>query len=1286
MNHETGAGRGRAAKTCLATALGLTLALGTVLPASAVEVPPGAPADDLNPQGPDRLISSDLKDAEGQVAVFVQLQGPSAFEATQPEGVRTGTQDPVQAAAQVQAIRQSVQSAASSLASESSSDLLYTTANALRGVALQGDAAQLRDLAKRSEVVKISKITPQYRSNAGSVVDTSALNSWAQTGQTGKDVKVAVIDSGLDYTHADFGGPGTTDGYKKAKASTELPGKDSDLYDPKKFVGGYDLAGDSYDARVAGSVPKPDSNPLDCEAGGHGTHVAGTTAGYGVGADGKTFKGDFTKLTEDQVKKMKIGPGTAPEAQLMSFRVFGCEGSTNLTINALDRTLDPNMDGDFSDKADIVNMSLGSDFGPADDPQNDLIDALSRQGILSVIAAGNAGDFHEISGSPGSARSALTVANSQGSTAAQDKAQALSPDSAKGELTGSYSGSYDYSGAKPEDLQGDIVAAPADNKFGCTPFSQNFAGKWVMLDWEDNGPFPCGSKVRFDNVAAAGGKGVVLESDYAVDPSAIAGNAKIPGLLMGKKSVDKIKPAVQTGGAKIKLAPEWIGAARTDTGSKDQVNDSTSRGQHGSNGVLKPDVAAPGTNIGSAGVSMGNGVSVKTGTSMATPHVAGIAALVQQKHQNYSPQNIKSAIMNSAVHDVHAANGKTSAVDRVGSGRVDALRAVSQDVMVYDKADTSVVSSTFGVTEIKNAKDTFSRELVVDNTGGAAHTYQVRFDPSTEVPGVSITAPASVTVPKGGKATVKVTATVDRAKLEKTHDPSEAVTQLGLARQFLATESGRLVLSEKGQDMRVPVSIAPKPVADMRVDGAALNQWDKQGDTAVSLTGTGMDQGGWKSAVGAFELGAKSDRLASTKLAGGNSQFADLQYVGASSNLPQLKADKGDAAKDGLVNFGVSSWGNASTMKPDAEIQIAIDSTGNGRADHYVALGRADGLDYPVANLYGYVNGELKVIDRQPVNGSWGDTDTNTFDTNAVVLPVSTAKLGIDPAKSDTKLNYQVSTYSANIDGTVDETKTISFNPVTPTVSFRGEKFNNSLFTDLPGKKLTAHRGSDKAQCEALFLHLHNGTGDLSGIHKGEDGAKAEVKRVQPAASVPEAQDPMFKDVPKNYVFHSEISWLASKGITKGWPDGTFRPTQPVQRDQMAAFLYRMAGSPQYTPPTKSPFKDVPTNHVFYKEISWLSEQGITKGWSDGTFRPTQKISREQMAAFFYRMAGSPSYTAPKVSPFKDVRTTDVFYKEISWMNGQGIAKGWSDGTFRPGQAVQRDQMAAFLFRYDQLK
>ena len=133
----------------------------------------------------------------------------------------------------------------------------------------------------------------------------------------------------------------------------------------------------------------------------------------------------------------------------------------------------------------------------------------------------------------------------------------------------------------------------------------------------------------------------------------------------------------------------------------------------------------------------------------------------------------------------------------------------------------------------------------------------------------------------------------------------------------------------------------------------------------------------------------------------------------------------------------------------------------------------------------------------------------------------------------------------------------------------------------------------------------------------------------------------------------------------------------------MAAFLYRMAGSPAYTPPSKSPFKDVSTNYVFYKEISWLASQGITTGWPDGTFRPSASVERGQMAAFMYRMAGSPAYTPPSKSPFKDVSTNYVFYRQVAWMNDQKIAKGWDDGTFRPSASVERGQMAAFLYRYD---
>ncbi|WP_346843385.1 S-layer homology domain-containing protein, partial [uncultured Rothia sp.] len=110
-----------------------------------------------------------------------------------------------------------------------------------------------------------------------------------------------------------------------------------------------------------------------------------------------------------------------------------------------------------------------------------------------------------------------------------------------------------------------------------------------------------------------------------------------------------------------------------------------------------------------------------------------------------------------------------------------------------------------------------------------------------------------------------------------------------------------------------------------------------------------------------------------------------------------------------------------------------------------------------------------------------------------------------------------------------------------------------------------------------------------------------------------------FKDVPTSHPFYKEISWLAASGITTGWADGTFRPDENISRAAMGAFLYRLAGSPSYAPPARSAFKDVPTSHPFYKEISWLASSQITTGWSDGTFRAEDAISRAAMAAFIYR-------------------------------------------------------------------
>jgi hypothetical protein len=175
--------------------------------------------------------------------------------------------------------------------------------------------------------------------------------------------------------------------------------------------------------------------------------------------------------------------------------------------------------------------------------------------------------------------------------------------------------------------------------------------------------------------------------------------------------------------------------------------------------------------------------------------------------------------------------------------------------------------------------------------------------------------------------------------------------------------------------------------------------------------------------------------------------------------------------------------------------------------------------------------------------------------------------------------------------------------------------------------------------------------------------------------------------------FASDIVWLSSMGISTGWelPYGgrEFRPAVAVTRDVMATFLYRLAGEPAFTPPARSPFADVPTDHVFYKEISWLANTGVSTGWQNGAvweFRPAEAVTRDVMAAFLYRFSGSPSFVAPTTSPFIDVPTAQTFYKEVAWMSATRISGGWATGAgaeYRPGADVSRDVMAAFVRRAD---
>ena len=176
--------------------------------------------------------------------------------------------------------------------------------------------------------------------------------------------------------------------------------------------------------------------------------------------------------------------------------------------------------------------------------------------------------------------------------------------------------------------------------------------------------------------------------------------------------------------------------------------------------------------------------------------------------------------------------------------------------------------------------------------------------------------------------------------------------------------------------------------------------------------------------------------------------------------------------------------------------------------------------------------------------------------------------------------------------------------------------------------------------------------------------------------------EPSFTDVPADHPFFAEIEALSGRGIINGYADGTFLPNASVSRQAAAAFLYRAIEGGTAPECTVAPFTDVPVDHPFCGEITWMVAEGITSGYADDTFKPGATVSRQAMAAFLYRAFG-PDEAAPActTAPFTDIPTGHPFCGEITWLVEQEIASGYSDGTFLPNASVSRQAMAAYLYR-----
>src|SRR5467141_2116992 len=164
---------------------------------------------------------------------------------------------------------------------------------AYNGIAIQIPRSKLAGLAQLNAVVSVSPVQAFSPAHTTTLPFLGVPQVWGGVpGFRGEGMKIAVIDTGVDYTHANFGGPGTVDAFNAAKV-TSTQSADPTLFGPNapKVKGGTDLVGDAYNADVPTSVPMPDPNPLDCN--GHGSHVSGTAAGFGVANDGATYHGPY---------------------------------------------------------------------------------------------------------------------------------------------------------------------------------------------------------------------------------------------------------------------------------------------------------------------------------------------------------------------------------------------------------------------------------------------------------------------------------------------------------------------------------------------------------------------------------------------------------------------------------------------------------------------------------------------------------------------------------------------------------------------------------------------------------------------------------------------------------------------------------------------------------------------------------------------------------------------------------------------------------------------------------
>jgi minor extracellular serine protease Vpr len=912
--------------------------------------------------------------------------------------------------------------------------VLFDYQDAYNGLAVR---AALKDIAALHGLPGVVAVHPSRTielDNTPGAQYVRAHEAWNDTGFTGDGVKVAVLDTGVDYFHANLGGSGDPEDFEDNDSTVIEAGS----FPTAKVVAGTDFVGDDYDASSDDpelATPNPDPDPVDCN--GHGSHVAGSAAGSGVLADGSTFTGPYDSSTYSN--SFRIGPGVAPEASIIAVRVFGCAGSTSeaVLVAALDFSLE--------EGADVVNMSLGSPFGRDNEPSTVASNTLAEDGVVVVAAAGNAGGNAYITDAPAVASRAISVA-------AIDASGATFPGATVALSTGkSITAINANDAALPTGSLGIAVLRTSypsgPVSLGCDPaeytnFPGGVSGKLVVTV---RGVCARVARAIFGQQAGAAAVAMV-NTDANLPPfeGPITSNpdtgepftVTIP--FLGVRGV--LGPAPTADGDDLVAADggtATLSATPVPNPGYQRLAGFTSGGPANVDSDPKPEVTAPGVSVLSTASGTGDKGARISGTSMATPHTAGVAALVTQAHPTWSTEQIKSAI----VHTANAAAAKILGYEtrRAGSGVVDARKAVDSVGLATTAEGKATLA--FGQESLGGVYSE-ALPLTLHNTSGSPITYDLAAALVGNNLGTAVNiSPNPVTIAAGGSQTVTVTLSLSPAAVAAL--PAATVSNFGA----LVNVRGAIVATPTAAatgvyQLRVPFVLVPRGVS--AVTAGPKSAYTRSGSTftaTVPLNNAGIHSG----AADFFAWGISDPN----DVAGPADDPMDIRAVGVQV-LPGEAL--GGAATDRSLIFAINGYGRWSNASVN-EFDILIDLQNDGRPDFFVV-----GVDLG-AVLAGSFNGQFASfifdaagnlinawVAEAPMNGS------------TVLLPTLASDIGLDPAVNSTRFRYSVVGFSIVPGVLMDATATAQFRSHQPPVS-TGQFFNLA-----PGGSANATLTVDRGQ------------------------------------------------------------------------------------------------------------------------------------------------------------------------------------------------------------------------------